>query len=169
MGAARVRCGLLVVFNVFVERACASMHFANSLQAITLKAITFLPQAIAASHAAAAHAPKTVAAVTGDSVSNVLHDDAIPKSSAPSLFNIINASKTAPHQHAAATLKTHQPQFPPGYELAGMPPPTRQKVTVSSPLLPAAGDETATLLPLLAEGRQSIVADKKKVVVKLNS
>lgn len=108
-----------------------------------------------AAHAAAAVAPSTVAAATGDSVSSVLHDDAFANPSSPSLFHILNGAKSAPPKHAAAALKVHQPLFPPDYELSGLPPPTRQKVSVpmSSPLLPQ-----------LAEGRQGAVGDRKKEV-----
>ena len=154
--------GLLVVlahavwcccFNVLDERCGVDMLRQR------LAGCNVFIQAIAASHAAAAHAPKTVAAVTGDSLSNVLHDDAIPKSLAPSLFSIINGAKSAP-QHPAITLKAHQPQFPPGHELSGLPPPTRQKVSqVATP-------PPSHLLPVIAEGRQSIVADKKKIEIK---
>lgn len=129
---------------------------------------TTFPQEIAAAHAAAALAPKTVAAVTGDSPLGVLHDDALPKPSSPSLFNIINGAKSASHKHLAATGtstgKTHQPQFPPDYELAGLPPPTRQKVKESSPIPPQ--PMPSPLLPHLAEGRNGAVAERKSVHVK---
>jgi hypothetical protein len=104
-----------------------------------------------------------VAAVTGDSLSNVLHDDAFPKPESPSLFQILNAAKASPAKGSATSLKAHQPQFPPDYELSGLPPPTRQKVnqaaTITAPV-------TSPLLPHLAEGRHSMVGEKKVMQVK---
>ena len=135
--------------------------------AIASAGANLLLQATAAAHAAAALAPKTVAAVTGDSVSSVLHDDALTKPSSPSLFHILNGAKSAPPKHAAASLKAHQPLFPPDYELSGLPPPTRQKpnqvsVPIPSPSVPM----SSPLLPQLAEGRQGVVGDKKTMHVK---
>ena len=130
--------------------------------AIASAGANLLLQATAAAHAAAALAPKTVAAVTGDSVSSVLHDDALTKPSSPSLFHILNGAKSAPPKHAAASLKAHQPLFPPDYELSGLPPPTRQKVNQVSVSVPM----PSPLLPQLAEGRQGVVGDKKTMHVK---
>jgi hypothetical protein len=129
----------------------------------TLSLVNSRLQEIAAAHAAAAHATKTVAAATGDSMSNVLHDDAFPKPEHASIFNIIQAVKSSPLKNPAATLKTHQPQLPPDYELSGLPPPTRQK-TNQSPQAPA--PMSSPLLPQLAEGRHSVVGDRKVFQVK---
>jgi hypothetical protein len=68
-------------------------------------------------------------------------------------------------KNSAATLKTHQPQFPPDYELSGLPPPTRQKVTQVS-LATISAPMSSPLLPQLAEGRHSIVGEKKALQVK---
>jgi hypothetical protein len=122
------------------------------------------PQEIAAAHAAAAIAPKTVATVTGDTLSNVLHDEAFPKPESPSLFNIIHAAKSSPAK-SSATLKAHQPQFPPDYELSGLPPPTRQKVN-QVPVANVLAPVSSPMLPQLAEGRHSVVGEKKTLQVK---
>ena len=120
-------------------------------------------QEIAAAHAAAAQATKTVAAATGDSVSNVLHDDAFPKPENASLFSILHAAKSSPSKGSAATLKAHQPHFPPDYELSGLPPPTRQK---TNPILQVPAPMSSPLLPQLAEGRHSVVGERKTLQVK---
>ena len=96
-------------------------------------------------------------------MSNVLHDDAFPKPENASLFNILHTAKGSPSKGSAATLKAHQPQFPPDYELSGLPPPTRQK-TNQPPQVPA--PMSSPLLPLLAEGRHSVVGERKTLQVK---
>jgi hypothetical protein len=100
--------------------------------------------------------------VTGDSVSNVLHDDAFSNTSSPSLFHIVNGAKSAPPKQTGSALKVHQPLFPPDYELSGVPPPTRQKVNHNTVIAPL----SSPLLPQLAEGRQSVVGDKRSVQLK---
>jgi hypothetical protein len=126
-----------------------------------LHAFDAVLQEIAAAHAAAALAPKTVASVTGESVSDVLLDPLLPKATSPSLFNIINGAKHAPFKQPPVAPKVHQPQLPPDYELSGLPPPTRQKLTQAPIPLPP-----SPVLPHLAEGRQSLVSDRKNSHVK---
>ena len=95
-------------------------------------------------------------------MSDVLHDDALPKPSSPSLYHIVSGNKSAATKHSASALKVHQPLFPADHELSGGPPPTRQKVTQVTVSVPM----PSPLLPQLAEGRQSVVGDRKTLQVK---